>query len=521
MAKLHPKTPHAVPFLSRNPSGNIPIEAQIENRYYDHFQQKTATDFQGIMDWTIWKHLVLQLSHQEPFVRDSVVAIGALIRSLESRDDSKELLAHDGGPFGMPSMHQQYALLKYGKAVTAMQRLVDPSLRHILVSCLLVFCFEILLNNRTSALPHIITGHRMLQDFLSKHPRSTQIDRILHSPEPATIDDELIDAFEHLDLQISTIYDVRPIEMHHAIISSGKGVIEHMPSTFSTLIDAGRYLAVVMKQSHHFLATAWPSTCPETLVAEFVTTPPGALPVVSGVNFGTTSYVVPDSLRVEQKPYADDVMRWSQAFEPAFHRIQLMGKVASKSYVMSAMLKLQAISTSIMVASVLIIEELDYELFLPQFQEMMTLINIIVNAHQKVSDETDLGIAGFVLGLGILAPLYLLVTRCRDRAIRREGIEILERWHREACWDPFIVAEIGKFILDVEEEGNAQGVIPESSRAVITRVCEAPATGAEIQKALIQLVQRRGGPDGGPMWKERMVYFGSRRKPKQISQATN
>ena len=91
--------------------------------------------------------------------------------------------------------------------------------------------------------------------------------------------------------------------------------------------------------------------------------------------------------------------------------------------------------------------------------------------------------------------------------MRRKGIGILERWHREACWDPQIIAEIGKFFIDVEEEGVPKGVIPEKSRAVITRVCEAPGNGDGMQEALIQLAQRRGGEDGGPVWKERMVYF--------------
>jgi hypothetical protein len=103
-----------------------------------------------------------------------------------------------------------------------MRSLVDPKPRQILVACLLVFCFEIILNNRYLALHHITTGHRMLQEWLSKHHRATLIDCALRSPVSTTIDDELLDAFEHLDLQISTIYEVRPNEMHQIIISEGR-----------------------------------------------------------------------------------------------------------------------------------------------------------------------------------------------------------------------------------------------------------------------------------------------------------
>jgi hypothetical protein len=92
-------------------------------------------------------------------------------------------------------------------------------------------------------------------------------------------------------------------------------------ATDNTLADAGRYLTVVMKQTHHFLATTWHSTQPRTLVADFVTEPPGTLLFVSGVNTHSTPYIVPDSLREEQKLYAEDVIRWSRAFEPLFRRV--------------------------------------------------------------------------------------------------------------------------------------------------------------------------------------------------------
>jgi hypothetical protein len=70
-----------------------------------------------------------------------------------------------------------------------------------------------------------------------------------------------------------------------------------------------------------------------------------------------------------------------------------------------------------------------------------------------------------------------------------------------------MIAEIGEFLVDVEEEDCPEGIIPERSRAVITRVCEAPDSRNGNQEALIQCVKRYGSPDGGPEWKERMVHW--------------
>ena len=497
-------------------SGRLSIEVELENRYFEHFQLKAASGFQGIMDWSIWNHLVLQLCHHEPFVRESVVAIGALIRSLEVGNSSTEFATRDNRPSSVATMHKQFALLRYGKAVKSMQTaLIAAEPRQVLVACLLVFCFEILLNNRSSALSHVITGHRVLQDWLTKHHQSTILDRGLCSPAPVTVDDELVSAFEHLDLQISTIYDARPIELHRTIIEEGRYVIEHMPSTFKTLADAKRYLRVIMKQSHHFLATTWERTEASSLVAEFATTPPGPLVVISGVNTNSTSYTVPPCVRTEQELYAQDVLRWSRAFEPLFRQTrQRMDSQPgySQTQVTSALLKMHGLSTQILLAGVLFTQETSYDAFLPHFKQMLALINIIVAAYHytNTTAETEIGAnaAGFELGLGITPSLFLLVTRCRDRELRRKGIEILKNWHEEACWNSAMVAQIGEFLVRVEEEGVPDGVIiPERSRAVITRVCEAPDPKGGVYEVLIQCAQRYGGPDGGPVWKEGMIYW--------------
>jgi hypothetical protein len=129
----------------------------------------------------------------------------------------------------------------------------------------------------------------------------------------------------------------------------------------------------------------------------------------------------------------------------------------------------------------------------------------VVESHRKKSGQTHKS-AGFLLDLGITAPLYLLITRCRDHNLRANAIELLRGWHVEASWQPRLIAEIGDFVMDVEEEGNAGGFIPEQSRAVVTGVCEEPQRQTR-HEAVLQCVQRYGGPDGGPVWHERRVFF--------------
>jgi hypothetical protein len=67
-------------------------------------------------------------------------------------------LARDDGPSGVATMHKQCALLRYGRAVKGMQTaLTKGKPKEVLGACVLVFCFEILLDNRHGALTHAIT----------------------------------------------------------------------------------------------------------------------------------------------------------------------------------------------------------------------------------------------------------------------------------------------------------------------------------------------------------------------------
>lgn len=87
---------------------------------------------------TLWERIVLQASHSEHFVRDAVVAIGALSNCgkwVESTA-SKSLV-------GTP--HYRFALAQYGRAVKKMRATIarnSKDIRKALIGCLLVICFE-------------------------------------------------------------------------------------------------------------------------------------------------------------------------------------------------------------------------------------------------------------------------------------------------------------------------------------------------------------------------------------------
>jgi hypothetical protein len=506
--------------------------------------------FEGMMDWSIWNNLVLQLSHHDSFIHDSVVAIGALSKALEldrsilnaeittrtvsihhlskvcrsilalisnayhnvTTTDSNVLQVVGVGPASskLAHMHKEFAYVKYGKAVNNMKFVLNGSkLREVLVACLLVYCFEVLLNNRHFAMSHILSGHHLLQEWFKKCDPEMPRNRRLLSPEPTAVDDEIVEVFDRMDLQILTIHDLRPVELHRSVIREGLGASQKIPAIFDGLDEARGYLLVVMRRSYHFLATTWPSSQASSYMRDFETLAPGNKIVRTGTNIYSTSFNVSSSIRSEQREFAKDISRWSQAFQPLYQHTR-SEEAGFRDHVVSTLLRIHAISTTIVLAGVLFTEETSYDNFLPLFEELLALCTIIVEAYQKKSVGSPAE-TGFYLDLGITSPLYLLVVRCREHSLRAKAIDLLKAWHVEACWQPNFIAEIGGFLMDVEEDGNENTIIPERSRAVITAVCDKiisdkPERNGEKQ-ALIQCVQRCGGPDGGPIWHERRVRY--------------
>jgi hypothetical protein len=490
------------------PLKTVLSENDIETRYIRHFQHRTTSGFEGVMDWSIWNHIIMQHCHQDQFVYDSVVAIGALIRSVETKSQTVDLPLRKNTMSGIAKVHKEYAFSKYDKALRTMQTsLIGAETRKVLIACLLVFCFEALLENRHLALSHAISGHHILRDWLGKYKGTRLSKNIILSPAPVAIEDELVEAFEHLDLQISTIYDVRPVSLHRSVLEEGREAIQNMSPCFNNIKEARRYLNLVMRRAHHFLAVTWSASEASLLSREFKMKPPGDITVTTGVNIYSTSYKVDENIRAEQKIYAEEISRWKTSFQALYQTIQLSEASGSRNHTVATMLQIHLIATQIVISGVLFTTELEYDGFLPQFRELFELITLIVSAHHLRSKHVHAE-GGFLLDMGILTPLFLLVARCRDRVLRRKAIAISREWHMEACWNPGKVAEIGKFMMEVEEDGVIDDIIPERSRTIISRVSEAPGICKHgKQEILVQCVQRYGGENGQPVWTEKLLCY--------------
>jgi hypothetical protein len=450
---------------------------------------------------------MLQGCHHEPFIRYAVVAIGALHKSLRTLSSTgREPSMNDTDP--MAKLHREFAYLTYGKALKKMQQAIDSGADHgprlALITCLLIVSFESHIGNRYKAVTHAKYGLQLLQQWTSQckqisaqEEKSTAV-----SPKSNDVEDEIVEAFRNLDIQITTMKDDRKAEEHKQSMDQDLSIVKQMPNCFESLDLARKYWTIVMRRSCHFLATTWSQTRPELLTREFETKIPGSVLVQVGYNIHTTSFEVNDVVKTEQTRYAVEVSQWLQTFEPIFSQIRRTSNKGSREIVIASILQIHALAQKIVLAGVVFTQEILYDKYIPEFREIIRLSTDVAAACHSNKD-TDFWAGSFLLDLGLVVPLFMLLLRCRDPGLRRQAIEILENWHLECWWDPLLILPLCQFIMEVEEESMVDGFIPEEARAILTakRHCT-PERGM-----LVQCVQRTGGPGWGLKWTERFVKW--------------
>jgi hypothetical protein len=105
-------------------------------------------------------------------------------------------------------------------------------------------------------------------------------------------------------------------------------------------------------------------------------------------------------------------------------------------------------------------------------------------AHASGSYREDDGYAhikpSFALDLGIIPPLFVVATKCRDRKLRRDAIKLLMvSPRREGMWDSILSGRVAQWLMEIEEEGMGEyigygmgsmdGAVVEADRRVMVK----------------------------------------------------
>ena len=375
---------------------------------------------------------MLQASERNSAVRHGIIAIAALDITLQLKHD--RLLNHRYGAGTIPvdpRTHYQFALRQYGLAIQAMQKETSKGtqdLASMLVTCLVIICFETFQGNSYNALAQINTGLLLIEQAVAQKgdSPSSLVDGV-ESALVSRVDESLIRAFVRLDLQAMSFIGnlTRGIPNPAFRMGSALTSLRDMPIRFNSLSEARNYLDLFM---------VWGMLACNPDIAQR----PGRgnlFPDSSRPFFSATSIA-------DRQDCLDIAEKWHRAFQ--FQLALASTKTGSNDildamvlelYYLAALCALQMASTGI-------------QKQVPCFQKMLALSKQIVN-HPSVKKGKTM----FAFDLDIVFPLYILAWKCPHSETRRGAIELLIGTQRqEGLWDGVMAGKITRWIADLEEE---------------------------------------------------------------------
>lgn len=429
---------------------------------FHQYLNTTSRFLPGLFQSPLWSTLIPQLSHAAPFVKSALIAIGALSKC--GRKLNSETPASNG--ISVTPLYR-FALSQYGVAVREMRDtlvLGEEGLRKTLIACLLVVCFEGLQGNYFQALAHCMSGHALVRDWLrGKRTSLTRAKEGLASPAPDVIEDELIHAFQRLDVQIMSYSDARPAAVHAELRSEGAETIRNMPTHFTSIPQARLFLELIQRRTSHFIGCV--ATAPMKIALDMGDDDAGEIVEYychSEPHFALSANIEP-WIKDQCLSHVAELARWSAAFQTLHATLELdsLGRTAAM------LLDLQArMARIVLLVSIPNNASLSIDVFTPTFRKIIEQATHV--SRHPLFSEQDL----FSFDVGIVQMGWLVAKWCREPKVRRDAIQLLRGSRlREGMWDALIMAATAEWIMGVEEEGMDENeVIPESERVRITGI---------------------------------------------------
>jgi hypothetical protein len=182
-----------------------------------------------------------------------MVAIGAITKV--SRDARTSRASGEDGGHQNLHMEHQYALKQYDKALKGMRDATcrgENDLRTDLIACLLAFCFETLQGRQGPACALAVSGLSLF------HQKVDGSEMNFAGPliPSYCLEEEIVNAFASLDIQVLFFLDVRSLALHQRIIDDATEALKLIPGKFSCLDQARFFWQIIIRRNFHFKAKA-------------------------------------------------------------------------------------------------------------------------------------------------------------------------------------------------------------------------------------------------------------------------
>ncbi|KAL2060701.1 hypothetical protein VTL71DRAFT_9342 [Oculimacula yallundae] len=436
-------------FLPRQPSHELGFQDAIEYSYFDFFCENTASELSGYFDTSVWNCLVLQIGSHETFAQETIIAIGALAKSIHTVPLHADFVDLQEG-----RSHYQYAIRRYGKALRLMQHISqqqgDRRIENTLVSSLLTTCFESFIGNQENAIAQGQIGSKIL----AYHRRNP-----LHGGAQSFPDNDLFCTFVRLDTQIAMFQDGRRYphnveeQSPEAITQSMSPFLQQMPAVFSSAKEARIYWDLMVGVAMRW--RAWSQR------GDFTTLDFGENDIRDNI-LKRDDHA--QKVQLQGQLYMETMQAWFQAFQPIFDRAR--AEEGSIDFLGVTTLMIKYLGTRLAIPSQAYGDYQDGSL-----SDSTTIVRLCAELLTLKGKKSSPANSVFIFDDSIVAGLFLVATRCRYGVVRRQAIELLRNHpRREGLWDSMMAVKVASWFMEKEEQGLSHDIIPIDARFKITKI---------------------------------------------------
>ncbi|KUJ10125.1 uncharacterized protein LY89DRAFT_627524 [Mollisia scopiformis] len=436
-------------FLVPRPPRGL-FENDKEYRFYQFFSKDVAHELSGFNPSTLWQQLILQAAEADQFIRHSVIAVGALYKIIHKAPHMRPCDAHR-----LFKAEHDFAVQEYQKSLVSMRGAISTSsmdVRTALIACLLTVCFENVYGRKDLALSNCLSGTKLRRKFGISPLGNRSLHRVPAKDEMSrscAVEDELVAVFSRLDLSAMLFVDYYPQDGHRMFKDEADSLIEEMALRFETMEEAIAYSNIITNRCWHFLNIV------QGLDRPTVRRPWDHMEDFQGrwawvdLRYGSNPWTgtnrrIPSNWLKEAAECFAQLEKWLTRFDSLWQSLQSSSQGQHKDFTRATLLKLQAISTYISVKGSLYRHETEWDAHIPEFEEIVSLTECYMSSKPKRFYFTFDG--------ETLIYLYYVLWKCRDGAIRRRVLKVLdEHPRRENSWDAEHSANVGRWLLSLEE----------------------------------------------------------------------
>lgn len=425
-----------------------------ERRGFHFFHTKTAGEVQGFIYSDFWKRLILQASHADPAVLHATIALGAVHEMYEGGPET--------GSQGENAERQVFAIKQCNKAISYLNTPppegVPRSGEAVLLSCVLFICMEAYQGNHETALTHLENGLKILGSWLNDDDKPALDSNYISRPSRQFLEEELVPVFKRLDVMATNFVNSRSVR---ADLLSGFGIrAPIVPESFSSLTEANEMLAEIVhfmlhsnNKSHNMMY--WMVDNP--MVKLGLKPPPGeAIPKIPDI--------VMKKIRVIEKEHTAILEKWLSTMNIFLK--ERSSNLDAEALRGAIILKVLYLGTSVIIVPSLHNHDMEYDNYTAKFDQIVTLAESLLRSRPAATAPS------YSIEMGLLAPLHYASCRCRDPVIRRRALSLLTDFpRREGLWDSTMLAAIGRWIIEEEEQGlgsySSASAVPANARISI------------------------------------------------------